>query len=71
MYKFFTPNDNFNQLITEALSDEDKIHHFEIIQTGWTNITIDVQGQKHNYIFRFPRNYFFAQTQVKCLFPNH
>ena len=71
MYKFFTPNDNFNQLITEALSDEDKIHHFEIIQTGWTNITIDVQGQKHNYIFRFPRNYFFAQTMIRdCIFCN-
>lgn len=71
MYKFFNPNDNFRLFIEEALAGTDTILSSEVIQTGWTNITIDVQGEKHDYIFRFPRNYFFAQTMIRdCIFCN-
>ena len=70
MYDFFSPNETtLNSVIYETLKQEDNVKSVRLIQTGWTNITIDVEGELKNYIFRFPRNLFFAQMMIKdCVF---
>lgn len=70
MYQFFLPNETeLKKIIRESLQDQDTVLDVQTIQTGWTNITMDVQGEQHDYIFRFPRNHFFANMIVKdCLF---
>ena len=70
MYNFFTSNEaELKNVIKETLADKDALISAETIQTGWTNITMDVKGEVQNYIFRFPRNLFFAQMMIKdCTF---
>ena len=70
MYNFFTPNETeLKQVIRDALKGQDQVVEAKTIQTGWTNITMDVTGEQDNYIFRFPRNLFFAQMMIKdCRF---
>ena len=72
MYNFFTPNEiELRSVIKETLMGKDAFVSAETIQTGWTNITMDVKGEIQNYIFRFPRNFFFARMMVKdCTFCN-
>lgn len=72
MYSFFTPDEEeLKNVIKETLTGEDVLVSAETIQTGWTNITMDVKGELQNYIFRFPRNLFFARMMVKdCTFCN-
>ena len=69
MYDFFTPNEaELVTVISETLT-QDAIQSVRTIQSGWTNITMDVTGKDQNYIFRFPRNLFFAQMMIKdCSF---
>ncbi|MBQ4084291.1 MAG: aminoglycoside phosphotransferase family protein [Alphaproteobacteria bacterium] len=56
-------------LIRVSLKEVDNVKSIQTIQTGWTNITMDVEGETQNYIFRFPRNLFFAKMMIKdCLF---
>jgi len=70
MYNFFTPDETeLKQVIRDTLKDQDQVVEAKTIQTGWTNITMDVTGEADNYIFRFPRNFFFAQMITKdCRF---
>ena len=70
MYNFFTPDENeLENVIRENLMGKDVLVHADVIQTGWTNITMDVKGEVQDYIFRFPRNLFFARMMVKdCIF---
>jgi len=70
MYNFFSPNETeLRAVIGETLQHEDNVKSVQLIQTGWTNITMDVEGEIKNYIFRFPRNLFFAQMMIKdCAF---
>lgn len=72
MYNFFTPDETeLKNVIKETLVGQDALISAETIQTGWTNITMDVKGELQNYIFRFPRNLFFARMMVKdCTFCN-
>ena len=72
MYNFFTPDEaELKNVIKETLTGKDALISAETIQTGWTNITMDVKGELQNYIFRFPRNLFFARMMVKdCTFCN-
>ena len=72
MYNFFTPDEvELKNVIKETLVGKDALISAETIQTGWTNITMDVKGELQNYIFRFPRNLFFARMMVKdCTFCN-
>jgi len=65
MYKFFSPEDDFKNLIEQTLHSQDTVQSIHTIQTGWTNVTIDVHGEKDDYIFRFPRNLFFATAMVR------
>ena len=65
MYKFFTPSDDFKTLIEQTLEPQDTVQSIHTIQTGWTNVTIDAHGKKDDYIFRFPRNLFFATAMVR------
>ena len=67
MYQYFSPNfAELNNIISEILKTEkDVLQSAQTVQTGWTNITIDAHGQKGDYIFRFPRNRFFAQAMIK------
>ena len=70
MYNFFAPDEKeLEQVIRETLKGHDELVQAKTIQTGWTNITMDVKGEKDNYIFRFPRNLFFAKMMIKdCQF---
>lgn len=72
MYNFFTPDEaELKNVIKETLVGKDALVSAETIQTGWTNITMDVKGELQDYIFRFPRNLFFARMMVKdCTFCN-
>lgn len=72
MYNFFTPNEaELKDVIRETLVGKDALISAQTIQTGWTNITMDVKGELQDYIFRFPRNLFFARMMVKdCTFCN-
>ena len=66
MYNFFTSNEEeLDKVIRETLADQDAFVSAQTIQTGWTNITMDVKGELQDYIFRFPRNLFFARMMVK------
>ena len=72
MYNFFSPDETeLKQVIQETLEGQDTLVNATTIQTGWTNITMDVHGELKDYIFRFPRNLFFAKMMVKdCAFCN-
>ena len=68
MYQFFKPDfTELNQIIQKRLaSQNEKTVATKVLQTGWTNITMDVVGSKDDeYIFRFPRNLFFANAMIK------
>ena len=70
MYNFFSPDEaELSAVIYETLETCDKVKSIQVIQTGWTNITMDVEGENQSYIFRFPRNLFFAKMMIKdCVF---
>ena len=72
MYNFFSPDEvELSAVIYETLEPCDKVKSIQVIQTGWTNITMDVEGENQSYIFRFPRNLFFAKMiSVIDVFPN-
>ena len=66
MYDCFSPNESeLKSIIEKNIDSNDRLVQAQTIQTGWTNITMDVQTQKTSYIFRFPRNYFFARMMIK------
>lgn len=68
MYQFFTFDElELCDLMQKALNNDVKSVRF--IETGWTNIVADAQTSDTNYIFRFPRNLFWANVMIKdCLF---
>ena len=69
--KFFTENDDLQSIIYNYLQ-KDKIIKINKISTGWTNIVFDVQTKDNgNYIFRFPRNDFFADKINKDVKANN
>ena len=67
--KFFVPDENFNNMIKQALPGK-KIEKLNLISTGWTNIVYEAQTRKgESYFFRFPRDNFWGRTIVKdCQF---
>lgn len=68
MYQFFKLDKReLHDLMQKTLDDDVKSVHF--IETGWTNIVAEAQSAKADYIFRFPRNPFWANVIIKdCLF---
>ncbi len=62
--KYFELNEDFETIIKNTLKDK-KINKFEQISTGWTNIVYEVETDKENFFFRFPRDEFWARTIVK------
>ena len=66
--KFFSTDENFNQIIKNAIPRK-KIQSMNLISTGWTNIVYEVETDDGNYFFRFPRDDFWIRTIVKdCQF---
>ena len=66
--EFFTVDENYNEIIENALKEEFdniEIKHIEFIPTGWTNIVYEVETNKGNFFFRFPRDTFWERTIVK------
>ena len=65
-YDYFSPDEKeLVSIIEKNIDSDDRLVKAQTIQTGWTNITMDVQTQKTSYIFRFPRNFFFARMMIK------
>ena len=60
--QFFTTKDNFKAIIENNIGPIKSMHQ---ISTGWTNFVFDVDTDKDDYIFRFPRNDFFSGVLVK------
>lgn len=66
MRKFFKDSDDFFYIINTQL---EKVKKIEQISTGWTNFVFEVKAKGGKYIFRFPRNDFFAeQLEKECSF---
>ena len=66
--EFFTVDENYNEIIENALKEEFdniEIKHIDFIPTGWTNIVYEVETNKGNFFFRFPRDTFWERTIVK------
>lgn len=61
---YFTPDENFEKIIKEALPEKEVLN-INSISTGWTNIVFEAQTNEGNYFFRFPRNDFWIKTIVK------
>ena len=61
---YFNLNDNFEEIIKNALKDK-QIHNLKQIPTGWTNIVYEVETDEGNFFFRFPRDEFWSRTIVK------
>lgn len=59
---FFNVNDDFISIIK---SNIDKVNSVNFISTGWTNFVYVVNSAYGNYVFRFPRNNFFADALKK------
>ncbi len=75
--KFFTEDDNFNELVKinlKKIMNIDEIIKLEKNPTGWTNIVYKAETEDGNYYFRFPRDEFWNRTIVKdyefCKFIN-
>ena len=65
---FFTVDENYNEIIEEALKQEDEsieVKEIHFIPTGWTNIVYEVETNKGSFFFRFPRDEFWEKTIVK------
>lgn len=66
--EFFTVDENYNEIIKEALEQEFediKIEEIQFIPTGWTNIVYEVSTNNGDFFFRFPRDQFWERTIVK------
>ena len=66
--EFFTVDENYNEIIKEALEQEFediKIEEIQFIPTGWTNIVYEVSTNNGEFFFRFPRDQFWERTIVK------
>ena len=60
--KFFTLQDDFHAIIKLNLPNVTEVHK---IPTGWTNYVFRAKTKSgRNYIFRFPRNDFFANCII-------
>lgn len=71
MKKYFSLNENFDNIIKNTLKDK-QIKSIKPVTTGWTNIVFEVETNDGNYFFRFPRDDFWIRTIVKdCEFSNY
>ena len=61
---YFNLNDNFEEIIKDALKDK-QIHNLKQIPTGGTNIVYEVETDEGNFFFRFPRDEIWSRTIVK------
>ncbi|MBR1540935.1 MAG: aminoglycoside phosphotransferase family protein [Clostridia bacterium] len=70
--KFFVPNENFKNMIKQALPGK-KIEKLDLISTGWTNIVYEAKTKDgESFFFRFPRDNFWGRTIVKdCQFAKY
>lgn len=59
---FFTTSDDFRDIIEKQVGVDVQISQ---IATGWTNFVFSVKANGNSYIFRFPRNSFFAGVLEK------
>ena len=62
MLKYFNTRDNFRRIIASKIAH---IQNISQISTGWTNFVFRVQTEGETFIFRFPRNSFFAEALKK------
>ena len=68
---FFTEREDLESIIKEELKDKNIIN-IDKISTGWTNIVLNVKTDNgEEYIFRFPRNDFFASKIEKDVLANN
>lgn len=68
---FFNLNEDFESIIHKSMPNC-KIYNAKLIPTGWTNIVYEVETDKGNYFFRFPRDEFWSRTIVKdCEFSKY
>ncbi len=66
--KFFTIDENYNEIIEKALKEDNEnieIKAIHFIPTGWTNIVYEVETNEGNFFFRFPRDTFWERVIVK------
>ncbi len=63
MKTYFSLDENFEKIIRNTLKND--ITNIKPISTGWTNIVFEVETDKGNYFFRFPRDDFWSRTIVK------
>lgn len=69
MYNFFDFDEKALRGLMEQSLPNENILDIHYIETGWTNIVADVRTNQSEYIFRFPKNTFFANVMVKdCVF---
>ena len=59
---FFNQTEDFEKIIKKHIHCFDKMSQ---IKTGWTNFVFQVFKKDKIYIFRFPRNEFFANALIK------
>lgn len=60
---FFTIDDDFESIIKHSLKSN--FVKVKKIPTGWTNFVFYATKDSKTYVFRFPRNLFFAKTLIK------
>lgn len=60
--KEFLPTDCFHEIIKEVFPKACKIKK---IQHAWTNFVFEVENEGQQFVFRFPRNEFFANALEK------
>lgn len=68
MNKFFTEKEDLDSIIKKEVQN---VLDIRKISTGWTNIVFDVKTNNDSYIFRFPRNDFFADKIEKDVIANN
>lgn len=59
---FYTTKDDFKSIVENKVGE---VTQMDQISTGWTNFVFDVKTIDGSYIFRFPRNTFFAGVLEK------
>ncbi len=62
MRNYFVVSDDFFYIISSVVK---KVKCFRQISSGWTNFVFEVKTRKKKYIFRFPRNQFWAKAIEK------
>lgn len=62
MRKFFKNLDDFFSIINSQIGKPKSV---KLVSTGWTNFVYIARSKKGKFVFRFPRNLFFARALEK------